>query len=265
MKLEGKVAVIIGADDIGRAVATLFAKEGASVVISDVDGESADSVAREIEQAGGKALSMACDPLKREDAKKVMDLANEKFGKIDILVNNDRVIADSPAKDMTEEQWKKVLDVNLRSIFHCVQAVEKYMRKDEYKDRLKKSTGKIINVTSIAGIMGQSGRLNFSAVEAGIIGLTKQLAKEWCRYKINVNAVAHGFVDGKLGREKILGDDVAAAKTSKAMLKVPILNLWNRSATPEEIARPILFLASEDSEFITGETLHVTGGLSTGY
>lgn len=265
-KLDGKKAVIIGADDLGKAVGVLFAKEGASVVFGDIDENAAKAAADEVNKvAGGKGLGLAVDVTKRDSAQKFADAAAQKFGGINILVNNERATADANLKDMTEEQWDTVMNVRHRGLFYVIQSVDKYMRKEEAKDASKTSTGKIINIMSVSGILGSQGRVNFSTSEAAMTGLTKQLAKEWCRYKINVNAVVHGFVDGKLSRAKLPGDDLAASKSAKAMLKVPILNLWNRNATLDEIAKPVLFLASDDSEFITGEILNVTGGLSAGY
>jgi 3-oxoacyl-[acyl-carrier protein] reductase len=265
-KLNGKAAVIIGADDLGKAIGVLFAKEGASVVFGDIDENAAKAAADEVNKvAGGKGLGLAVDVTKRDDTQKFADAAAQKFGGINILVNNERAVADANLKDMTEEQWDTVMNVRHRGLFHVIQSVDRYMRREELKGATKTSTGKIINIMSISGILGSQGRVNFSTSEAAITGLTKQLAKEWCRYKINVNAVVHGFVDGKLSRTKLSGSDIAASKAAQGLLKVPILNLWDRNATLDEVAKPVLFLASDDAEFITGEILNVTGGLSAGY
>ncbi|MBI4361732.1 MAG: SDR family oxidoreductase, partial [Euryarchaeota archaeon] len=260
-------ALITGADDIGRAAAILFAKEGAKVALHDIDPAAAQAVAAEVEKAApGSTLALGGNVAKREDAIKMADETAKKFGKIDIFVYNERIARDAPTKEMAPEQWDQVADVILRGFFHCGQALHKHMVKEEAKDKAKTSTGKIVVVTSFTAILGHEDRLNFTAAQAGLIGSTKMLAKEWGRWKVNVNAVCHGFVDGKLGREKVAPDLLAVSKRARTMLKIPPPgpNLWNRNATPDEIAKPILFLASDDAEYITGETLNVTAGMGAG-
>lgn len=266
-RFAGKVVLVTGADDIGRTVGVLFAKEGALVALNDVEMAAAQAAVAEMEKAApGKALALSGDVAKREDAVKMVQETAQKFGKIDVFVYNERVTADAPAKEMTTEQWLKVTDTTLRGIYHCAQALFPVIVNQEVKDKAKTSTGKIVIVSSMAGFMGQEERPNFVAAQAGLFGSTKMLAKEWGRYKINVNCVVHGFVEGKLGREKLVPDLVASSKKARPMLKMPAPGplLWGRSATPEEVARPVLFLASDDAEYITGETLNVTGGMGTG-
>lgn len=266
-RFAGKVVLITGADDLGRTVGVLFAKEGASVALNDVDMVAAQAAAAEVELAApGKALALSGDVAKREDAVKMVQETAKKFGKIDVFVYNERLTADAPAKEMAPEQWLKVTDTILRGIYHCAQALFPVMVKEDLKDKAKTSSGKVVIVSSMAGFMGQEERPNFVAAQAGLFGSTKMLSKEWGRYKINVNCVVHGFVEGKLGREKLAPDLVASSKKARPMLRMPAPGpmLWGRSATPEEVARPILFLASDDAEYITGETLNVTGGMGIG-
>ncbi len=266
-RFGGKAVLITGADDLGRTVGVLFAKEGASVALNDVDMAAAQAAAAEVEKvAAGKALALSGDVAKREDAVRMVEETAKKFGKIDIFIYNERLTADAPAREMTTEQWLKVADTTLRGIYHCAQALFPVMVKEEVKDKAKTSTGKIVVVSSMAGFMGQEERPNFVAAQAGLFGSTKMLSKEWGRYKVNVNCVVHGFVEGKLGREKLAPDLVASSKKARPMLKMPAPGplLWGRSATLEEVARPILFLASDDAEYITGETLNVTGGMGVG-
>lgn len=266
-RFAGKTVLITGADDLGRTAALLFAKEGASVALHDVDAASAQAAAAEVEKvAAGKSLALSGDVAKREEAQKMVQETARKFGKIDIFVYNERVTADGPAKELAPEQWLKVVDTVLRGLYHCAQALHPVMVKDVMKDKAKTSQGKIVVVTSVSGPMGQEERVNFASAQAGLLGSTKMLARELCRYKVNVNAVVHGFVDGKLGREKLAPDLVASSKKARTMLRMPPPGplLWGRSATLEEVAKPILFLASDDAEYITGETLNVAGGIGVG-
>ncbi|MEM3085711.1 MAG: SDR family oxidoreductase [Halobacteria archaeon] len=266
-RFAGKAVLITGADDLGKAAALLFAKEGASVALNDVDAAAAQAAAAEVEKvAAGRSLALSGDVAKREDAVKMVEQAKAKFGKIDIFVYNERLTADAPAREMTPEQWLKVADTTLRGIYHCAQALFPVMLKEEAKDKAKTSTGKVVIVSSMAGFMGQEERPNFVAAQAGLFGSTKMLSKEWGRYKINVNCVVHGFIEGKLGREKLAPDLLVSSKKARPMLKMPAPGpmLWGRAASPEEVARPILFLASDDAEYITGETLNVTGGMGVG-
>ncbi len=266
-RFQGKSVLITGADDLGRTAALLFAKEGASVALNDVDPAASQAAAAEVELvAPGKSLALSGDVAKREDAVRVVSEAAKKFGKIDVFVFNERVTADAPAKEMAPDVWLKVTDTTLRGIYHCAQALHPLMVKEEVKDKAKTSTGKIVIVSSVASFMGQEERPNFVAAQAGLLGSTKMLSKEWGRYKINVNCVVHGFVEGKLGREKLAPDLVVSSKKARPMLKMPAPGplLWGRSASLEEVAKPILFLASDEAEYITGETLNVTGGMGTG-
>lgn len=255
-KLDGKVAVITGAArGIGRADALLFASEGASVLVSDVDEAPLAEVVKEIKAAGGKADGCPADVRKREDCQKIMDQAAEKFGAINILVNNAGLTRDALIPRMTDAQWDACVDISLKGTFNCIRAASKHMMKQGHN-------GRIINVASVAGLMGNVGQINYSAAKSGLIGLTKTVAREWGRYGITCNVVAYGFVDTRLTREKetqqeqVEGESVGIPKKIRDMML-----LQAKPMTPEEAAKPVLFLASDDAAFITGQVLNVSAGI----
>jgi 3-oxoacyl-[acyl-carrier protein] reductase len=255
-KLDGKVAVITGAArGIGRADALLFAKEGAAVLIGDVDEEPLKDVVNEIEATGGKAEAYAGDVTKPEDCQKMMDMAVEKFGKIDILVNNAGLTRDALIHKMTDAQWDLAVDISLKGTFNCIRAASRYMMKEGHN-------GRIINVASVAGLMGNVGQINYSAAKAGLVGLTKTVAREWGRFGITCNVVAYGFVDTRLTREKetqheeVGGEPVGIPKKVRDMVLLQV-----KPMTPEDAAKPVLFLASDDATFITGQVLNVSSGI----
>jgi 3-oxoacyl-[acyl-carrier protein] reductase len=255
-KLDGKVAVITGAArGIGEADAVLFAKEGAAIFVSDIDEAPLMEVVKEIKALGGKADGCAGDVTKLEDCQKVMDKAVEKFGKIDILVNNAGLTRDALIHKMTDDQWDICLDISLKGTFNCIKAASKYMMKTEHN-------GKIINVASVAGLMGNVGQINYSAAKSGLIGLTKTVAREWGRFGVTCNVVAYGFVDTRLTREKetqqeeVAGEAVGIPKKVRDMMLLQV-----KPMTPEDAAKPVLFLASDDAAFITGQVLNVSSGI----
>jgi len=250
MRFRNKVAVITGAGrGIGRATAIKFAREGASVVVNDID-KCANDVVDEIKKYGGNALSSVCDVTKRNEVRGMINSAIKEFGNIDILVNNAGITRDALIHKMKEEDWDFVINVNLKSVFYCVKEVAKYMMNNG---------GKIVNITSISGLTGSIGQFNYSAAKAGVIGLTKSLAKEWAKYNINVNCVAFGIVDTRLTKEKERAGTIGLPKKIREMYieSIPL----KRMATTEEAANTILFLASDDASYITGTVLNVTGGL----
>ena len=256
-KLDGKVAVITGsARGIGKADALLFAKEGAAVLVSDVDEAPLLEVVDEIRTAGGKAAACAGDVTRSDDCQKMMDTAAEKFGNLDILVNNAGLTRDAVVHKMTDEQWDLCININLKGAFNCIRAASQYMRKEGHN-------GRIINVTSVAGLMGNVGQINYSAAKAGLIGLTKTMAKEWARFGITCNAIAYGFVDTRLTRvrdeqtEIVAGEVVGLPKTSRDVF----LQQIDRPMEPEDAAKPVLFLASDDAAFITGQVINMSAGL----
>jgi 3-oxoacyl-[acyl-carrier protein] reductase len=255
-RLDGKVAVITGAArGIGRADALLFAKEGAAVLVSDIDDAPLLEVVKEIRSAGGKADGCAGDVTKLEDCRKVMDKAAETFGNIDILVNNAGLTRDALIPRMTEAQWDLCIDISLKGTFNCIKAASKYMMKAEHN-------GRIINVASVAGLMGNIGQINYSAAKSGLIGLSKTVAREWQRFGVTCNVVAYGFVDTRLTREKETQQEQVAGEAVGIPKKVRDLMLLQvKPMTPEDAAKPVLFLASDDAAFITGHVLNVSAGI----
>ena len=256
-KLDGKVAVITGSGrGIGKAMAALFAQEGASVVINDVDPAPADEAVKEIQAKGGKAAACVADITKADQAQKLMDTAVENFGKLDILVNNAGITRDSLIHKMTDAQWDICMDICLRGSFNCIRAASKYMVKEGHN-------GRVINVSSVAGLMGNIGQINYSSAKAGLIGMTKTVAREWQRFGITCNAVAYGLVDTRLTKEKEGGDEVAGEKVGipKKIRDGMMEQSGGAVMQPEDAAKPILFLASEDARFMTGNVLNISAGM----
>ncbi len=256
-RLEGRVTVITGSGrGIGKAIASLFAKEGAAVVINDIDDLPAQDTVKEIQASGGKAVACVADITRAEEAQKLMDTTIAQFGKLDILVNNAGITRDNLIPRMTDAEWDICITLNLKGTFNCIRAAARYMMKDGHG-------GRIINVSSVAGLMGNVGQINYATAKAGIIGLTKTVAREWARYGVNCNAVAFGFVDTRLTQEKETGEEVMGQKLGipKKVRDTMVSQLAGKLMTPEEAARPVLFLASGDANFITGHILNVTAGM----
>lgn len=246
MRLEGKVAVITGGGQgLGRAYAIEFAKQGADIVINDVNAENADSVAKEVEALGRKAITVILSVETREGAQQIIDTAIEKLGKVDILVNNAGITRTAMLHKMTEEEWDQVIKVNLTGVYNCLRAVAPHMIERKY--------GKIINVTSAAGIRGTIGQISYGAAKSGVIGITKSSAKELARHGINVNAVAPGVIETAM-------TEVIRTKEKfrdKYTAEIPL----SRFGQPEEVAKVAAFLASDDAAYMTGQILSVDGGL----
>lgn len=254
MKLENKVALITGGGSgIGRATALRFAREGAQIIVADVEAEGAQRLVAEIEQAGGRADSVTGSVAERADAERMVQAALQKFGRLDILINNAGItrdaltvrIKDGQVRMMTDEQWDAVLDVNLKGTFLCAQAALIPMMQQKY--------GRIVNTASV-GALGNIGQANYSASKAGVIGLTKTLSLEVARHNITVNAVAPGAVKTRMTAtipEKLMNDMIA---------RIPL----QRMAEPDDIAAVHTFLASNDAAYITGQVIWVDGGLTVG-
>jgi 3-oxoacyl-[acyl-carrier protein] reductase len=245
-RLEGKTAVVTGGGrGIGRAICLAFAKEGAGIVVNDVIGDQRTvEVVQMIEKFGGKAVAVIGNVAVRDDAGKIVQSAIEHFGRIDILVNNAGVTRTAMLPKMTEEQWNEVVDVHLKGPFLCIQAASKYM--------MEQKRGKIINVTSVAGLVGTKGQINYSAAKGGVIALTKSAARELAEYGITVNAILLGIVSTEMS-EKIRTDPKLKEIYRKRIL-------LGRFAEPEDVAPAFVFLASNDSDYITGQILCVDGG-----
>jgi len=245
MKLKNKIAIVTGSKrGIGKSIALELAKEGAKIVISDIDLKECQDVCDEIKKMGLDAIAVKCDVSKKGDVDAMVEKTIQKFQKIDIIVNNAGVVLMKPFLEMTEKDWDFILDINLKGVFLCTNAVAKQM--------IKQKSGKIISITSIAGEVGFMNTSAYCASKAGIINLTRELALELCPYNINVNAVAPGVIATNM-TEDMLKDK----KTKEGLLaNIPL----GRVGKPEEIGKAVIFLASDDSNYVTGHTLVVDGG-----
>ena len=244
MRLKDKVALITGgARGIGKAIALAYAKEGADIVVADVNLEEAEKTAKEIELLGRKALALTMDVTDYTKVEEVVNKILDKFAKIDILVNNAGITKDNLLLRMSQLEWDAVLNVNLKGTFNCIRAVSRVM--------IKQRSGKIVSIASIIGLIGNPGQANYSASKAGIIALTKTAAKELASRNINVNAVAPGFIQTDM-----------TAKLSEELKQKMLSNIpLNKLGTADDVAAVCLFLASEDSSYITGQTIVVDGGM----
>ena len=244
MRLKDKVALITGgARGIGQAIAMTFAREGADIVVADVNLEVAQKTASDIEALGRKALALEMDVTNYEKVEDGVNKILDKFGKVDILVNNAGITKDNLLIRMSQAEWDAVINVNLKGTFNCIKAVSRPM--------VKQRSGRIISIASIIGLMGNWGQANYAASKAGIIALTKTVAKELASRNINANSVAPGFIQTDMTAK--LSEDVKA----KMMEAIPMAKL----GTPEDVANVCLFLASEESRYITGQTITVDGGM----
>jgi 3-oxoacyl-[acyl-carrier protein] reductase len=246
MDLEGKVAVVTGASrGIGRAIALEFGRRKARVVINyRRDEAAAQEVVGAIRSDGGQAAPFQADVSRFDEAQALIQFALDTYGQLDILVNNAGTTRDGLIMTMKEEDWDFVIETNLKSTFNCSRAAVRHMLRRRY--------GRIINITSVAGQMGNPGQTNYSASKAGQIGFTKALAREVASRKITVNAVAPGFIETDLTRQL----PEQAQESLKEM--VPL----GRVGTPEEVAKAVAFLASDDAAYITGHVLTIDGGLA---
>jgi 3-oxoacyl-[acyl-carrier protein] reductase len=244
IQLTGRNALITGAGrGIGREIALLLAKAGANVAVCDVDAATAQSTAGEVRALGTKAISLRCDVAKAADVAETVSAFSEAFPTLDILVNNAGITRDGLIVRMKEEDWDLVLSVNLKSAFlFCKEAARAMM---------KARRGKIVNIASVVGIIGNAGQANYSASKAGIIGLTKTLAREFASRNIQVNAVAPGFI------QTAMTDKLSPLDREKLASQIP----QQRLGLPLDVANAVLFLSSELSDYITGQVLPVDGGL----
>lgn len=244
MRLLNKVALVTGsAQGIGREIALLFAREGSDVVISDINLEKAEKVCLEIEALGRKSLALQMNVSDYASVEEGVNKILDKFGKVDILVNNAGITKDGLLLRMAESDWDAVIDVNLKGTFNCTKAVSRSM--------MKQRSGRIVNIASIIGIIGNVGQANYSASKAGIIALTKTAARELASRNINVNAVAPGFIQTDMTAK--LPEDLK----QKMLAAIPLSKL----GSPVDVANACLFLASEDASYITGQTIVVDGGM----
>lgn len=243
--LKGKTAIVTGGGQgIGRAIALKLAENGANVVISDVMEENAQAVAKEVEGKGVQSLAVVSDVRNLKSCEELVKACQDKFGAVDILVNNAGVTRDNLIMRMKEEDFDFVIDVNLKGVFNCCKAVTRPM--------MKQRSGRIINISSVVGLMGNAGQVNYSATKAGVIGMTKTLAKEFGSRGIGVNAVAPGFI------QTAMTDKLPEGAREELEKMIPFQQLGE----PDHVADAVLFLASPLSAYITGEVIRVDGGMA---
>jgi len=265
--LDGKNAIITGsARGIGRATAELFVSEGARVLINDIDGDVAEQAAGEIE---GETAVFSGDLTEPGVPDELVKKAVDEFGEVDILINNAGYTWDGVAHKMSDEQFQAMLDIHTVAPFRLARAIAPHWREAAKAEKAEgvERFRKLVNISSISGTMGNAGQVNYSAGKAAIVGMTKTLAKEWGGFKINVNAVAFGFVETRLTQAKEK-DETIERGGEKIELGIPeqmrgmaaMIIPLGRPAQPEEAAGPVLFLCSELSNYVHGQTLNVTGG-----
>lgn len=245
MTLKDKVALVTGASrGIGRAIALALADQGAHVVVNYAGSEAAaNQVAEAVKDRGGEALVIQANVADVNQVNQMIDQVVERFGRIDILVNNAGITRDNLLMRMKEEEWDEVIATNLKGVYNCIKAVTRPM--------MKQRSGRIINISSVVGVMGNPGQANYVAAKAGVIGLTKSVARELASRGITVNAVAPGFIETDMTAK--LSEETAKG----LMAQIPL----NRLGKPEDIADVVSFLASDKASYITGQTLHVDGGM----
>ncbi|MBM2825677.1 MAG: 3-oxoacyl-[acyl-carrier-protein] reductase, partial [Dehalococcoidales bacterium] len=246
MNLSNKVAIVTGSGrGIGRAIALRLAEAGADIIINDVGESSAvDSVVEEIKAMNRKSMAIIADISLAADVERLVEQTIANYGRVDILVNNAGITRDQLIIRMSEEDWDKVMTVNLKSVFLCTRAVLRHM--------LKQRSGRIINMASIVGIIGNAGQANYASAKAGIIGFTRSIAKEVASRGITVNAIAPGFIDTKMTQQ------LEEKQRQELMRRIPLGYL----GTPRDVAEAVAFLASDEARYITGQVLNVDGGMA---
>ena len=244
-RFEGKTAIVTGASrGIGREIALQLAQEGAKVAVNySGSKDKADEVVQQIKDTGGEAFAIQADVSNSDSVKTMVDMTIETFGSIDILVNNAGITKDNLLVRMKEDEWDDVININLKGVFLCTKGVSRQM--------MRQRAGKIVNVASIVGVSGNAGQANYVAAKAGVIGFTKTTAQELAARNINVNAVAPGFITTDM--TDALNEDVK----NQMLANIPLGKL----GSPENVAKTVMFLLSEDAAYITGQTIHVDGGM----
>jgi 3-oxoacyl-[acyl-carrier protein] reductase len=269
--LDGKAAIVTGsARGIGRATAELLSEQGAKVLINDLDGDVAKQAADEI---AGETTVFAGDLTKPGAPDQLVQAAIDAFGQIDIIVNNAGYTIDAPVHKMSDEQFQAMIDIHTVVPFRVIRAAAPHLREPAKSEREegREVFRKIVNVSSTSGTFGNAGQANYSAGKAGVVGLTKTIAKEWGQFKVNVNAVAFGFIDTRLTQAKvdentmeIGGEQVQLGIPEQMRQMASMLIPLGRPATPEEAAGGVFFLCTPWSNYVHGQTLHITGGLFGG-
>jgi 3-oxoacyl-[acyl-carrier protein] reductase len=269
--LDGKVAILTGAGrGIGSAAARMFAAEGAMVVVSDLDPNPAEETASAIKNAGGKAVVVAGDVTDPAFPAQLIKATLDAYSGIDIIVNNAGYTWDGVIQNMTDKQWYAMIDVHTTAPFRILREASHFIRDAAKKEQAahgRANARKVVNVSSVSGVYGNAGQVNYSTAKAGITGLTKTLAKEWGRYNVQVNCVCYGFIETRLTApkeqaEKLQrdGEEIALGVPDQARQMAPLLIPLGRPGTPEEAAGPMLFLASPLANYVSGHVLEITGG-----
>ncbi len=246
MDISNRVAIVTGSGrGIGRAIALKLAEVGATVVVNDIgEASPVDSVVEEIKATGGQSLAVLADVSKSPDVAGLVETTVSTFGKVDILVNNAGITRDQLIMRMSDEEWDKVLSVNLKSVFLCTRAVVRHM--------LRQRWGRIISIASIVGLVGNPGQANYASAKAGIIGFTRTIAKEVAARGITANAIAPGFIDTEMTQQ------LEENQRQELMRRIPLGYL----GSPRDVAEAVAFLASEEARYITGQVLNVDGGMA---
>jgi len=269
--IDGKVAILTGSGrGIGAATAKMFGAEGALVVVSDLDPAPAEETAAAIRNAGGKAVVVAGDVTDPAFPAQLIKATLDNFGGIDIIVNNAGYTWDGVIQNMTDKQWYAMIDVHTTAPFRILREAAQFIRDAAKKEQAangRANARKVVNVTSVSGVYGNAGQVNYSTAKAGITGLTKTLAKEWGRYNVQVNCACFGFIETRLtaakeNAEKVQreGEEIQLGVPDQMRQMAPLLIPLGRPGTPEEAAGPILFLASPLANYVSGIVLEVTGG-----
>jgi len=270
-KLEGKVAIVSGSGrGIGREIALKLAADGAALVINDLDAAVAESVTQEIVAAGGRATACVGNVTAPEFAARFIDTALSTFGRLDIIVNNAGYTWDNVIQKMSDEQWDAIMDVHVTAPFRILRAASEYFRRaaKEEAEQGQEVFRKVVNISSVSGVMGNAGQANYSAAKSAINGLTKALAKEWGRYKINVNSVAFGLIKTRLTEAtagddatiNISGQEIKVGVNQQLMKNLETMIPMGRAGTPAEAAGAVYLFCIPESNYISGQIVICGGG-----